>query len=217
MNCGNLIDISFPVVQLSDTVGKAKNILRDDRSCVVLEDMQFRGLLDAEALEDIDETFPVASCLNQYTPAWVSEADFFLTAVRKMREHGVAYLPVIRISGEYAGMITRDAIVDQVAQYLGAAEPGGVIILQMLPHQFSISELGRIVESNDAKLLHLTTWTDEATGMLMVSMKVNKTDIQDILASFERYELHVYQYFGENLSEETLKSNFDNLMHYLRM
>jgi hypothetical protein len=50
----------------------------------------------------------------------------------------------------------------------------------------------------------------------MVAIKVNKSDIQDILASLERYEYHVVQYFGENLSEDELKLNYDHLMHYLK-
>jgi acetoin utilization protein AcuB len=217
MNCGNLIDLSFPALQWTDTVGKAKDLIRADGCLVVLQDHQFKGLLYAEDLEDVADTLTLASCLNYYTLTFVSESDFFLTALRKMREQQVPFLPVVSLSGEYLGVLTQEALIDTLSQYLSAGDPGGVIILQMVPHQFSISEIGRIVESNNAKILHLTTWTDTATGMLMVSMKVNKIDIQDILASFERYQFTVSQYFGENLSEETLKSNFDNLMNYLRM
>lgn len=217
MNCGNLIDASFPALQLSDTVGKARAQIREDGCLVLLQDHQFKGLFYAEDLEHSDDTLTLEACMHHYVPVVVSESDFFLTALRKMREQHVSFLPVISLSGEYLGIITQEALIDTTAQYLSAGEPGGVIILQMLPHQFSISELGRIAESNNAKILHLATWTDIASGSLMVSMKVNKIDIQDILASFERYQFIVSQYFGENLSEETLKSNFDNLMNYLRM
>jgi acetoin utilization protein AcuB len=51
----------------------------------------------------------------------------------------------------------------------------------------------------------------------MVAIKVNKNDIQDILSSFERYEYNVIQYFGENLSEEELRLNYDHLMNYLNI
>ncbi len=87
----------------------------------------------------------------------------------------------------------------------------------MAPHNFSISELGRIVESNDARIIHLNTWTDNTNGQLMIAIKINKTDLQDVLASFERYEYNVVQYFGENLSEEELRLNFDHLMNYLNI
>jgi acetoin utilization protein AcuB len=48
-------------------------------------------------------------------------------------------------------------------------------------------------------------------------VKINKTDLQDVLASLERYEYNVVQYFGENLSEEELRLNFDHLMNYLNI
>jgi hypothetical protein len=95
--------------------------------------------------------------------------------------------------------------------------PGGIIILQIKPTSFYISEIGRIVESNNARIIHLNTWTDPSSGELMVAIKVNKNDIQDILASFERYEYNVIQYFGENLSEEELRLNYDHLMNYLNI
>jgi CBS domain-containing protein len=217
MNCGNLIDLSFPALQSTETVGKAKDMIRTDGCLIVLQDQQFKALFYAEDLEEVVETQTLASCMNFYTPIVVSESDFFLTGLRKMREQHVPFLPVVSLSGEYVGVLTQEALIDMLSQYLSAGDPGGIIILQMIPHQFSISEIGRIVESNNAKIIHLTTWTDAASGILMVSMKVNKIDIQDILASFERYQYTVYQYFGENLSEETLKSNFDNLMNYLKM
>ena len=217
MNCGNLIDASFPALQLSDTVAAARKLISDDCCLVVLQDQQFKALFYAEHLEGSQDSATLETCMNYYSPVVLSESDFFLTALRKMKEQHVDCLPVISLTGEYLGMITQELLIDKTSEYLSAGEPGGVIILQMPPTQFSISELGRIVESNNAKILHLTTWTDPPTGLFMVSMKVNKIDIQDILASFERYQFNIVQYFGENLSEETLKSNFDNLMNYLSM
>jgi CBS domain-containing protein len=217
MNCGNLLDASFPTLQLTDTVNNAREYIGEEACLVVLLDQQYKGVLNKDDFDGADDALTLESFTEYFTQTCVADTDFFLGALRKMREQHIAYLPVVSLTGAYLGMITQEAIIDVAAQYLNAVDPGGVIILQMPPHQFSISELGRIVESNNAKILHLTTWTDVATGSLMVSMKVNKVDIQDILASFERYQFNVYQYFGENLSEETLKSNFDNLMNYLRM
>ena len=217
MNCGNLIDATFPSLQVSDPVSKARDYVGQEHSIVLLQDQHFKGVIDTENLEHLDDSLLLESCVDHFSFAFVNESDFFLAALRKMSEQHLSCVPVLSLAGEYMGVITRETIVEVAAQYLNAGDPGGVIILQMLPHQFSISELGRIVESNNAKILHLTTWTDLSAGSLMVSMKVNKIDIQDILASFERYQFSIYQYFGENLSEDTLKSNFDNLMNYLKM
>lgn len=182
----------------------------------VLEEQAFRGVIARSDLKDVDGHQTLAELREYFSLSFVSEHDFFLTALKKINEQHLTLIPVISTEGAYAGSVVSEALLEATTLYLNAGEPGGIIILQMPAHRFSISEIGRIVESNNAKLLHLTTWTDRLIGELMVSMKVNKIDIQDILASFERYEYNIYQYFGENLSEDTLKNNFENLMNYLK-
>lgn len=218
MNCGSIQTQSIPALQMTDTVGLARQCMEDagyDDLPVLLEHF-FKGLVHFSDLELYEAHIQLGELANHFSQIFVGEHDFFLTALSKIHERNLQCLPVINHSGEYTGSISMEQLAETISKYLSASEPGGIIILQMPYHQFSISELGRIVESNNAKIIHLTTWTDTSAGELMVSMKVNKIDIQDILASFERYQFTVSQYFGENLSEETLKSNFDNLMNYLR-
>jgi acetoin utilization protein AcuB len=219
MNCGSILSKSIPTLQLTDSVRTAINYMEESgfEDLPVLQENSLKGVVHLSDLEQFNDNIPLSELAHLFSHVFVSEQDFFLTALNKIQSMHMLLLPVVSVNGEYAGVVSLENIAEVTARYLSASEPGGIIILQMPVHQFSISELGRIVESNNAKILHLTTWTDHTIGELMVSMKVNKIDIQDILASFERYQFTVYQYFGENLSEETLKNNFDHLMHYLRL
>jgi phosphoribosylanthranilate isomerase len=124
---------------------------------------------------------------------------------------------VVNKEGTLLGIIAEEELLQAVSHYNAASQPGGVIILQVHPNNFSISEIGRIVESNNAKIIHLNTWTDASSGQLMVAVKMNKSDIHDVLASFERYQYNVVQYFGENLTEDELKDNYEHLMNYLNI
>lgn len=218
MTCGSIISPAVPVLRFTDEVQKAIDSMEGSgwKELPVLEEQTFRGMIALSDLSDSEKHKPLSELTAFFSYAFVSEHDFFLTALKKMNEQSQQVIPVIGADGAYAGSVVSEALLEATHLYLSAGEPGGIIILQMPAHRFSISEIGRIVESNNAKLLHLTTWTDRIAGELMVSMKVNKIDIQDILASFERYEYNVYQYFGENLSEDTLKNNFENLMNYLK-
>jgi CBS domain-containing protein len=218
MICGTILSPSIPTIQLSDTIGEARQLMEDIglENLPVLEDNLYKGLLDLSDIDIVDDKLHISGLTERLSQTFVWENDFFLAALKKVQDRHFTCIPVINNTGEYLGAITLENLIEAATRYLSAAEPGGIIILQMPAQQFSISELGRIVESNNGKILHLTTWTDPAMGELMVAIKLNKIDIQDILASFERYQFTVYQYFGENLSEDTLKNNFDNLMNYLR-
>jgi acetoin utilization protein AcuB len=87
--------------------------------------------------------------------------------------------------------------------------------MEMERSQFSISEISRIVESNDATVLHLNTTIHAVTGLLTVSLHINKKEIAAIVSAFERYEYDIIYYFGDEKFENEIHSNYRHLMSYL--
>lgn len=218
MTAAELLSNHFPVLKPDDSVQTALELMQEQHTTVlpVVQDEKYIGLLHEDDLQDADPQTQLSTFLPLEDRSQVAPFEFFLHPLKIMHQRKLSLLPVVKEGNEYLGVITAEDLLQAASHYNAATEPGGVIILQMLPYNFSISEIGRIVESNDAKIIHLNTWTDTSSGQLMVAIKVNKSDIQDILASLERYEYHVVQYFGENLSEDELKLNYDHLMHYLK-
>jgi acetoin utilization protein AcuB len=51
----------------------------------------------------------------------------------------------------------------------------------------------------------------------VVTIKVNKIEISDIVATFQRYEYIVRYYFGEESYANELKENYNHLISYLNM
>lgn len=219
MTSAELITNHIPSLQTTDTVRLALDLMQDHHvsELPVLENHKYIGLAHEEELEDVEENETLERHLQIGNHVKVNPVDFFLVPLKIMHQQQLSLLPVVKDDGELMGVITREELLNAASHYNSASIPGGIVILQMSPNSFYISEIGRIVESNNAKIIHLNTWTDTSTGELMVAIKVNKSDIQDILASFERYEYNVIQYFGENLSEEELKVNYDHLMNYLNI
>ena len=219
MTAAELMNNHIPALHTADTVQTALDRMHEFHisELPLVEDKQLSGLVREEELEDAALEALISQLGITVDRSRVRPADFFLVPLKIMHQRKLSLIPVVREDGEYMGVITEEDILQAASHYNAASEPGGVMILQMQPNNFSISELGRIIESNDAKIVHLNTWTDASTGQLMVAIKVNKNDLQDILASLERYEYNVIQYFGENLSEEELRLNFDHLMNYLNI
>jgi len=220
MTAAELITNHIPSLHSTDTVQLALNIMQDNQVAelpLLDNNQKYIGLIHEEDMEDADKNTTVETYLQTGKPVQVNPGDFFLVPLKIMQQRKLSLLPVVNEEGELTGVITREELLQAASQYNSASVPGGVIILQMSPNSFYISEIGRIVESNNARIIHLNTWTDASTGELMVAIKVNKTDILDILASFERYQYNVLRYFGENLSEDELKVNYDHLMNYLNI
>ena len=93
--------------------------------------------------------------------------------------------------------------------------PGALLVLEMESKAYSFTEINKIIESNDAQITQLNTYTDPETGIMQVTIRLNKLEISDIISSFQRYEYNIKYYFGEELYENELKDNYDHLMNYL--
>lgn len=219
MTASELINNNIPALQATDTVRQALDLMEEYRTSElpVVDQQKYLGLITENEAQNADERSAVSTLLHTGSPVKINPVDFFLVPLRVMHQQQIGLLPVVKDDGDLLGVITKTELLHAAANYTAAHVPGGIIILQINPSSFYISEIGRIVESNNARIIHLNTWTDPSTGELMVAIKVNKTDIQDILASFERYEYNVVRYFGENLSEEELRLNYDHLMNYLNI
>jgi hypothetical protein len=106
-------------------------------------------------------------------------------------------------------------LLKALGNFSGSQGIGGIIVLELERIQFSISEISRIVESNDATVLHLNTTVNAETGLLTVTIHLNKKELSAVVAAFERYEYDVVYYFGEEKFENELNTNYRNLMNYL--
>lgn len=214
----DLISNSIPSLQLHDTVSRALQQM-DDSDVVhlpIVSENKYIGLADEADLLDVENN---SLQLGELDIIWVKPAvnylDHFLNAVKIAAEFKLTVVPVIKDENEFVGIITKQQLLITLSEFTSAAEHGGIVVLEVDPRIFSLSELSRIIESNGAKILHLNTYSDKESGQLIVSVKVNRNDLQDIIATLERYEYTIKHYFGENLSEEEVRDNYEHLMNYL--
>jgi hypothetical protein len=84
-------------------------------------------------------------------------------------------------------------------------------------HNYAFGELSRLVETNNASIVQLNTFTESGTGLFIVTIKLNKTEVSDILATLQRYDYTIRYFFGEEAYENELRENYDLLMTYLKI
>ncbi len=212
-----LINNNIPRLKLQDTAGKALQLINDFRvtHLPVIADEKYLGLISEEDLQDADEKMPIELMQENFINAAVHENEHFLTAVTCCNQYDTTVVPVVNEEKELIGVITSPDLLKALGNFAGTNEIGGIIVLEMERSQFAISEISRIVESNDATILHLNTTVHPETGMLTVTIHANKKEIAAIVATFERYEYDVIYYFGNENFENEIHSNYRHLMNYL--
>jgi len=184
---------------------------------VVMED-KLAGLVSEDYLLNVEDDSIKLSQLQASFSKIVAHADgFFFEAIQLVNESALTVIPVVAGEGEYIGSITATDLLKQLSKTCGVADQGGIIVLEMEKVSFSFSEISKLVETNDAHITQLNTYPDPQSGNFFITLRINKLEISDIIATFQRYEYQVKYYFGEELYENELRSNYDHLMNYLNI
>ena len=214
-----LIASHYPSVALEDKVGLVLQLM-DDYDVLhmpVTREEKYAGLVTKDDLLDADPEVALATIECQFIKASVKEEDHFLTAVKLCVDHHLTLIPITNKENEVTAVLNNMDLLKAMARFTGTEEPGGMIVLEMEKRNFSFSDLGRLVETNDPYITQLNTFVEADTNLILVTIKVNKFEISDIVATFQRYEYNIRYYFGEELYTNELKDNYDSLMHYLNI
>ncbi|MFL5748460.1 MAG: CBS domain-containing protein [Niastella sp.] len=214
-----LISASIPTLNLSDTVIQALDLMSEFHvmQLPVVAAEKYLGLVFEEDLMNHDERTSLQSFDTHFSKVAVHANTHFIEAVQMLNDYNLSLVPVIDKENEFVGAIAAIDLLKELGKATGASEPGGLIVLEMEQRNFSFSELSTLVETNDAQITQLNSYWDNNTSSFFVAIKINKFEISDIVATFQRYEYNVKYYFGEELYENELRNNYDHLMNYLNI
>jgi CBS domain-containing protein len=213
--------ISAPAAPLSsgDNIGFALNQIEDLKvKCwPIVDEGVYKGLISEETLLDADEQLLLKDLHSEFLPFSVQADEYFLSAVRLVTERNLDLVPVISPEGEYLGIISQQQLLQKMAAFSGTHTPGGLLVLEVSPHDYSPGEISRLIETNNAQLTQLNTEIDPVSGIFHVIIRINKQEISDIISTFQRYDYKIAYFAGEEQYENELKRNYHHLLHFLEM
>lgn len=215
-----LISSSLPVLSLQDTAWQAQQMMADHHlfHLPVTDNDKFAGLIsEDDVLNADDDSRPLSEMEQQLLKLSVRGDAHFLEAVQLCNTYGLSVVPVIEKETDWLGAIPAPDLLKYLGRMTGADEPGGVIVLEMEKANFSFSEMCKLVETNDAQITQLNTFFDNQVQLFYVTIKLNRFEVSDVVSTFQRYDYTVKYYFGEELYENEIRSNYDHLMNYLSM
>jgi len=220
MLTGELRSQNLPYLHTTDKVHHALQLMNDNQvtHLPVVEGEKYIGLISEDDLLQADNDNDELGALQQsFGNLSVKSNEHFLKAIQVAAENGLSVVPIVEEDNELTGVVSYNDLLKHASQFMSLTEPGGLIVLEVDSKQYSFNEISKLVETNDAQITQLNTSNDPSTGIMQVTIRVNKSEISDIVATFQRYEYNVKYYFGEELYVNELRNNYDNLMNYLRI
>ena len=214
-----LINSGFPSVHLTDSASLALQLMDDYdvQHLPVISEEKFMGLVAKADLLDLSKEQAIGADSSFILPYSIKGEEHFLTALKLAAEKEISIVPVINDQLELLGVISITELLYRLSNFLGNNEPGGLIVLEISKRNFSFGEISRLVETNDALITQCNTFTEPETGLVIITLKINKIEISAIVATFQRYEYIVRYYFGEEQYANELKDNYNHLLAYLNV
>lgn len=212
-----LISTSIPTLNLKDPVLQVLDLMSEFhvKQLPVVEEDKYMGLVFEDDLINLEDSITLESISNHFSRVAVQANTHFIESIQTVNDYNLSIVPVVDKESEFVGVITAIDLLKQLGKITGSSEPGGLIVLELEQRNFSFAEISKLVETNDAQITQLNTYWDTNTDSFLVTLKINKFEISDIISTFQRYEYQVKYYFGEELYENELRDNYDHLMNYL--
>jgi acetoin utilization protein AcuB len=214
----DLISNAIPYLHRDDTVFHALQLMNDYHVAhlPVVEDEYYLGIISEELLLQSDEESKLTELPIADGASSVQANEHFLKAIQTAVTNKLSIVPVVD-EKQLLGIVTYNDLLRNASEFMSLSQPGALVVLEIDNRNYSFTEINRIVESVGAQISQLNTFTDPESGTTQVTIRVNKMEVSDLISTFQRYEYNVKYYFGEELYENELKTNYDNLMNYLNI
>lgn len=184
----------------------------------IVNENQLLGLISEEdILNAHGEEDAIGSLPLSFMRPFIHDHEHLFEVLKVATEFRLTVIPVIDKEEIYLGAITRDDLLNYFAMQTDILEPGGIIVLELHVKDYSLSEIVRIIESNHVKILCMFAGTDYDSSRMELTIKVNNTELQPIIADLNRYNYTVKETFQEAEYFDNLKERYDSLMNYLNI
>ncbi|HRO68767.1 MAG TPA: CBS domain-containing protein [Chitinophagaceae bacterium] len=220
MLTGEIQSQSLPYLHLHDKVYQALQLMNDNQVAhlPIADGDKYIGIVSEDDLLMVDNDHTELRELQQsFGNVSVKNNEHFLKTIQLAAENGLSVVPIVDDEEDIVGAVTYNDLLRHASEFMSLNEPGGLIVLEMDSNQYSFNEISKLVETNDAQITQLNTSNDSGTGTMQVTIRINKPEVSDIVATFQRYEYNVKYFFGEEHYANELRSNYDNLMNYLKI
>ncbi|MGE4585992.1 MAG: CBS domain-containing protein [Mangrovibacterium sp.] len=217
----DLISEAIPSLRTDDTGQQALNCMETFRisHLPVVDGKEYIGLISDKSVYDLNlAERHMGDCLEQLVQPSVGMKHHIYEVVALVSEWKISVVPVLDLERHYLGVITVFDLSQHFADLVAVREPGGVLVLELSPMDYSLAQIARIVEENDAKILSLYVSRNENAKVIRVNLKVNVIDLSPIIQTFVRFDYTISAVFMDDSRLNDLYGDrFNQLMHYLNM
>ncbi len=187
------------------------------RHLPIVNNKELLGLISEDDILNFDAHEAVGSYSLSLTRPYVKADDHIYEVMRALADAHLTLVPVVDNANYYMGVITQEDLLRYFSTTMAFNDSGSIIVLAVQRRDYSLAEIARLVESENAVILSSFVSSRMDSSQLEVSIKVNTNNINAIIATFQRFEYKVQASFNEAEFSDALRERFDSFMAYLNV
>jgi predicted transcriptional regulator len=214
-----LINHMIPPLKVTDDAHKAIVWMEEFRCShlPVVDNGELLGFISEEIIlesNDIEKKLPDFGLVAR--DCVVQLDSHFYDILKVAGDHKMQMVAVLNEEQQYNGVITVQDIMSSFAQTASVQMPGGILVLSMDLIDYSLAEISRYVEENNAKVISSNMIEDPMDkGKIKLTLKINQLDLKRIVATLERFNYRVIGRYQETHKDEGERDRLDMLLKYL--
>lgn len=219
MIANNLLSQVIVPLRTSDTGAEALSVMNDFyiKHLPIVNNKELLGLISEDDILDHDVEEAVGSYKLSINRPYVRNTDHLYEVLRLVSDYQLTTIPVVDDQNQYLGLISQEDLLKFFSSIGSIKEPGSIIVLEMGKRDYSLGQIARIVEDENAVILSSFITSSIDSNRIDVTLKINRPEIHRIVASFERFDIFVKASFQEAEYFDTLRDRYDSLMSYLNV
>jgi acetoin utilization protein AcuB len=217
----DLISEAVPSLKTSDSGQTALNWMEIFRisHLPIVNNLDFLGLISDTDIYDMNQPEePIGNHTLTLLKPFVTDDQHLFEVIGIASRLNLSVVPVLDEKSHYMGVITTTDLVRYLAGISSMDQPGGIIVLDLIERDYSLSQIAQIVEGNNVKVLSMYVTSPPDSTKLEVTIKVNTNDLVSVIRTFERYNYDVKTWVTSDDSMDKFYSErFDLLMKYMNI
>lgn len=216
-----LINQMIPALKLTDAAEKAIIWMEELKTSQlpVVDERHFKGLISEEIIlegNDLDRKIGDFKLLSEN--CYVTEDQHLFDIIRIAKECDSELVAILDLNEQFLGVSRHEDTMKAFSNTLAVQGQGGIIVLKMRFIDYSMAEISRLVESDDAKILgSFLSTSDNDKNYVYLTLKLNKEDLTTVIATLERFGYKIVAKFHESNNSDAEKERLDNLLNYLNI
>lgn len=220
MNAAEIISQNLPVLAPGESGENALILMEqsDVKHLPVVSGDLFMGIISEEEILLLENpTSAFNSIPHDLMQISVDANSHLFDALSIMSNYKLSLLPVTTDGTTYVGAVLAPDLLNQLTDMKSVKSPGGVLVLEMPERDYSLTEIARLVEENDAKILSASITSSVNQEYSEVTLKINRQDLSAIIQTFERYDYTIKASYQKQRFSDSLQNRYEELMKYLNI